>query len=193
MNINTITISAVRPRTSILDKSLSKGKGEVSLSCYALLFSELVQYCQNRVYTVPELQNKLTEMGAEVGHRMTDLLIMREKGGKREVKLLNVLLFVKNTLWKSLFGREADKLEHANDDERTYYIIEKESLVNKFVSVPKDKGSLNCASFVAGIVEAVLCDSGFPAKVTAHWHKGTTYMVKLDDSVITRDKQLDER
>lgn len=70
-------------------------------------------------------------------------------------------MFVKSTLWKSLFGREADKLEHANDDERTYYIIEKEALVNKFVSVPKDKGSLNCASFIAGIVEAVLCDCGF--------------------------------
>lgn len=105
--------------------------------------------------------HRLAEMGAEIGHRITDLLVMREKNGKREIKLLNVLLFVKSTMWKSLFGREADKLEHANDDERTYYIIEKESLVNKFVSVPKDKGSLNCASFVAGIVEAVLCDCGF--------------------------------
>ena len=57
--MSSITISAIRPRTSILDKSLSKGKGEVSLSCFALLFSELVQYCQNRVYTVPELQTKL--------------------------------------------------------------------------------------------------------------------------------------
>ncbi|KAF7400623.1 hypothetical protein HZH66_005807 [Vespula vulgaris] len=164
--MSSITISAVRPRTSILDRSLSKGKGEVSLSCFALLFSELVQYCQNRVYTVPELQNKLAEIGAEIGHRVTDLLVVREK---------------------------ADKLEHANDDERTYYIIEKEALVNKFVSVPKDKGSLNCASFTAGIVEAVLCDCGFPAKVTAHWHKGTTYMVKFDDAVIARDKQLEER
>lgn len=32
-----------------------------------------------------------------------------------------------------------------------------------------------------------------PAKVTAHWHKGTTYMVKFDDSVISRDKSLDDR
>merc|ERR1712241_1526914 len=28
-----------------------------------------------------------------------------------------------DTLWRTLFGKEADKLEHANDDERTYYII----------------------------------------------------------------------
>ena len=32
-----------------------------------------------------------------------------------------------------------------------------------------------------------------PAEVTAHWHKGTTYMVKFEDSVITRDKQLEDR
>ena len=45
-------------------------------------------------------------------------------------------------MWKTLFGKEADKLEHANDDERTYYVIEKEPLVNRFISVPKDKGNI---------------------------------------------------
>lgn len=87
--------------------------------------------------------------------------------------------------------------------------MEKEPLVNRFISVPRDKGSLNCAVFIAGIVEAVLCGTGFvcelqtvkklfnisfqPAKVTAHWHKGTTYMVKFEESVIARDKHLEER
>lgn len=33
--------------------------------------------------------------------------------------------------------------------------------VNKFISVPKDKGSLNCATFNAGIIEAVLTKGGF--------------------------------
>uniref|UniRef100_A0A1B6FDZ1 Trafficking protein particle complex subunit 5 n=1 Tax=Cuerna arida TaxID=1464854 RepID=A0A1B6FDZ1_9HEMI len=190
---NSISISLVRPKTSILDRSLSKGRGEVSLSCFALLFSEVVQYCQKRVYTVPELQNKLSSMGQEVGIKLIDLYFVREKNCKRETKLLNMLLFVKTTLWKGLFGKEADKLEHANDDERIYYIIEKEPLVNKFISVPKDKGSLNCAIFIAGIIEAVLNTCGFTAKVTAHWHKGTTYMVQFDEAVIARDKQMEER
>lgn len=75
-----------------------------------------------------------------------------------------MLLFIKTTLWKCLFGKEAEKLEHANDDERTYYIIEKEPLVNKFISVPKDKGSLNCATFSAGIIEGVLSNCGFVSK-----------------------------
>ncbi|QQP35720.1 Trafficking protein particle complex subunit 5like, partial [Caligus rogercresseyi] len=65
---------------------------------------------------------------------------------------------------KALFGKEADKLEHANDDEKTYYIIESEPLLNRYISVPKDKGSLNCASFAAGIIEAVLDGCNFPAK-----------------------------
>lgn len=64
-------------------------------------------------------------------------------------------------MFQALFGREADKLEHANDDERTYYLMERESLVNRYISVPKDKGSLNCAVYVAGIVEAVLTGTGF--------------------------------
>lgn len=60
-----------------------------------------------------------------------------------------------------MFGKEADKLEHSNDDENTYYLMEKEPIVNKFISVPRDKGSLNCAVFVAGIVESVLVGTGF--------------------------------
>nr|KAG5703878.1 hypothetical protein BaRGS_008137 [Batillaria attramentaria] len=72
------------------DKSLSKGKPEVNAATYALLFSEIVQYCQNRVYTVPELQKQ-------------------------------------------------------------------------------------------------------PAKVTVHWHKGTCFMIKFDESVIARDKMIDSR
>jgi len=189
-----ITLLQSKAKTSILDKSLSKGKNEVHLSCFALLFSEMVQYCQNRSNSVSELQNKLCDMGKQVGLKTIDLIVLREKNYKREVKLLNILLFIKSTVWKTLFGKEADKLEHSADDSRQYYIIEKDPLVNRFISVPKDKGSLNCASFNAGIVEGILETSGFPAKVLAQWHNGITYyVIEFDESVITRDKQLDER
>ncbi len=75
----------------------------------------------------------------KVGARILDLLFVRERASRRETKLLNVLLMVKSTLWRALFGKEADKLERANDDDKTYYIIEREPLVNRFISVPKDK------------------------------------------------------
>ena len=80
---------------------------------------------QARSSTVPELQGKLHDLGFQVGARILDLMFVRDRAAKRELKLLNALLMVKTTLWKTLFGKEADKLEHANDDERTYYIIEK--------------------------------------------------------------------
>lgn len=104
-------------------------------------------------------------MGKDVGSRVIDLYFVRERNSKRETKLINMLLFIKTTLWKCLFGKEAEKLEHANDDERTYYILEKEPLVNKFISVPKDKGALNCAIYSAGIIEAVLTNCGFVSKI----------------------------
>lgn len=178
-----------RNKTSILDKPLSRGKGEVSLSCFALLFSEVVQYCQNKSRTVTDIQNRLHSMGYKVGTKLIDLYFVRDRGSKREIKLLNILLFVKSTLWKALFGREADKLEHSNDDENTYYLMEKDPLVNRFISLPRDKSSLNCAVFIAGIIEAVLKGTGFPVKVSAHWHKGTTYMIKFEDEVLQREKQ----
>lgn len=148
-------------RVSILDKPLSRGKGEVSLNAFSLLFSEIVQYSAGRVLTVTELQNRLHDLGYDVGIRVIDLYFVRERNSKRETKMINILLFVKTTLWKCLFGKEADKVEHANDEECTYYILEKEPLVNKYISVPKDKGSLNCASFTAGIIEAVLVNCGY--------------------------------
>lgn len=173
-----------------ITKPLGKGKPEINAATFALLFSEMVQYCQNRVYSVSELQTKLSELGQHVGSHMLDLLFVREKGYKRETKLLNMLLFIKNNFWKTLFGKEADRLEHSNDDEKTYYIIETEHLVNRYISVPKDKGKLNCAAFTAGIIEAVLNGANFPAKVTAHWHKGTTFMIEFDESVLARDKMV---
>lgn len=40
-------------------------------------------------------------------------------------------------------------------------ISDNEPLVNKFISVPKDMGQLNCGAFVAGIIEGVLEGSAF--------------------------------
>ena len=92
------------------------------------------------------------------------------------------------------------------------YLIERECLVNKFISVPKDKGkemlqltnnysfflyclgTLNCASFVAGIVEGVLCSSGFPCKVLTHQGpRGTTYVITFSKSVMERESRLDSK
>jgi hypothetical protein len=43
---------------------------------------------------------KLHGLGYDVGSRLLDLYVYREKNSKRETKLINMLLFIKSTLWK---------------------------------------------------------------------------------------------
>ncbi|CAF4389974.1 unnamed protein product, partial [Adineta steineri] len=50
--------SSARMRSTTLDRSLQKTKGDVNLTTFALLFSEMVQYSQNRVDNIQDLQNK---------------------------------------------------------------------------------------------------------------------------------------
>ncbi|KAI6184122.1 Mitochondrial DNA polymerase catalytic subunit [Aphelenchoides bicaudatus] len=168
----------------ILDKSLSRGKNEINLSTFALLFSEIVKYALNKANSVQELQDKLSQYGKFVGTRLLDVIVLREKSYKRDIKLLNALMFVRGTLWKNLFNKEADKLERSNDDPCKFILIEKEPLVNTFISLPKDKSSLNCAAFTAGIIEAFLTGSNFPCKVSVHWHLGTAYVIEFDEAIM---------
>lgn len=96
-----MNLANLRPvKNSILDKSINKGKGEVSLSLYALLFSEIVQYLQKNSNSGGDLSEKLHSLGFDAGSRLLDLYVFREKSSKRETKLINMLLFIKTTLWK---------------------------------------------------------------------------------------------
>jgi hypothetical protein len=52
------SVAPAPPRQSILDRPLAKTRGEVSLSVFALLMSEIVQYEQNRVDSVADLSKK---------------------------------------------------------------------------------------------------------------------------------------
>ncbi|OEL28435.1 Trafficking protein particle complex subunit 5 [Dichanthelium oligosanthes] len=89
-------------------------------------------------------------------------------------------------------GRQevADSLEKGTEHEDEYMISEKELLVNRFISVPKDMGAFNCGAFVAGIVKGVLDNAGFPAVVTAHFvpiegqqRPRTTILIKFAEEV----------
>ncbi len=63
------------------------------------------------------------------------------------------------------------------------------SKVNSYISVPRDKASLNPANFQAGVLSAVLNGSNFPCTVVAHWHgQATYYVIEFNDLVIQRDK-----
>ncbi|KAI9984783.1 hypothetical protein PInf_006243 [Phytophthora infestans] len=180
----------------VLDRPLSRGKSEVSLSAFSFLFSEMVQYFQGRVQNISDLENRLDGAGFGVGVRVVELLCHREKSGRRETRLLNMLQFIVSTCWKALFGKAADALERSTENEDEYMIHELEPLTNKFVSVPPDLGQLDCAAYIAGIIRGILCSSGFLAmSQRTQWKfpedRGQDGLpVKFDESVIRRERVL---
>jgi trafficking protein particle complex subunit 5 len=96
----------------------------VSTSAFAYLFSEIVQYHQNRVDSISELERRLEATGYGVGLRVLELLAYRSRDYHRETKLMNVLQFVSTTVWKSLFDKPADSLERSIDHADEFMIVD---------------------------------------------------------------------
>ncbi|KAI8884750.1 TRAPP I complex [Backusella circina FSU 941] len=156
----------------------------------------MLQYAQKRVNGIQDLERKLNEFGYRVGVRVLELLTWREKVAKRETKVLGILYFIHSTVWKALFGKQADSLEKSTENEDEYMISDNEPILTRYISVPKELSQLNCNAFVAGIVEAVLDGCQFPARVTAHsvpidgFPQRTTILIKLDKDVLEREELL---
>lgn len=146
----------------------------------------------------------LNAQGHPIGVKLLDLLLHREplRSQTRPLNIITLLHFIKLNVWQHLFGRQADGLEKSSDATKIdeYMIIDNEPLVNRYISVPKDMSQLNCAAFVAGIIEGVCDGAAFPAKVTAHsvgkqeegemWPGRTVFLVKFAPEVMERESFL---
>ena len=133
-----------------------------------------------------------------------------------------MLQFINNQIFKMLFGRAGDGIEQGFDEELNcekddeFRIVDKSPVTNKFVgSGGENNGSTNCASYIAGIIEGILCANNMSCKCMAHFvpdededpeaHDGysdegtkkpktftTLYVIKFDKDVTMRDKRADE-
>eukprot|EP01039_Chlorochromonas_danica_P007734 gene7734-8545_t len=182
-------------RQTILDKSLIRPKTEVALSAFAFLFSEIVQYYQTRVESIADLEKKLESAGFGVGQKVIELVSCRERLTKREVRIVNILQYISNAIWKYLFNKAADNLERSMENEDEYMIHESSPVTNAFISVPADMGHLNCAAYIAGIIAGVLDSARFPAQVSAHslemeGNERTVFLIKFSQEVMSREKKL---
>jgi len=183
---------------NIVDKPLPdrKSKKEVSLSAFAFLFSELVQYTHRRVTHIKDLERRLADVGYSVGLRLLEYTAWKEKFSKRDTRMVRFLQFVATTVWKMLFGKPAT-LEKSMDKKEQYMITEETTLINTFISVPKDMQGLNCAALVGGIVEGMLDGAEFPARVTTHAvpveeqrFPKTVILIEFEEEVLEREKLL---
>jgi hypothetical protein len=186
-----------------LDRPLTKGTAVVSLSAFSFLFSELVQYHQSRVESISDLERRLEESGYGVGIRLLELYTIREsaKNSKREVRIIGILQFIAQIIWKGLFNKTADSLEKSMEGDDTYMLYEANPVTNTFVSVPTSLGQLNVASYISGIIAGILNASQFGCRVTAHFAPSeisgnpdrTVFLVKFDKDVMEREAALDAR
>ena len=173
----------------------------VSHSAFSLLMRETITYSLTKISNISQLEEQLHELGARIGHRVLDLYTHRSNVAnqvsttKRETKVVPMLQFVCNFVWKQLFGKQADLLKGASDSE--YQLHDRCNMFHKFVS---PQSSVNCGAFAAGIIEGILDLAGFPCKVTAHHDQGSSggvgalpgdqgliLLVKFEEHVILRE------
>jgi len=152
--------------------------------------------------SVVDIERRLEEAGRGIGHKVLELQCWRDKqgkgDGKREIRLIGMLSFVSSNVWKYLFGKAADSLEKSTEEEDEYMIIDADPVTNRFVSVPSDMGSFNCAAFIAGIVAGILESAAFPAKVTAvstdpeegSSRERTVFLIKFSGEVMEREARM---
>ncbi|XP_066307488.1 uncharacterized protein [Miscanthus floridulus] len=69
-----ISVGKAKQYANVLDKPLSRGRQEVSLSAFAFLFSELVQYNQTQVDNITELERRFR---AEQRRQSREYIIFR--------------------------------------------------------------------------------------------------------------------
>eukprot|EP00531_Pseudo-nitzschia_arenysensis_P011612 CAMPEP_0116124882 /NCGR_PEP_ID=MMETSP0329-20121206/5519_1 /TAXON_ID=697910 /ORGANISM="Pseudo-nitzschia arenysensis, Strain B593" /LENGTH=206 /DNA_ID=CAMNT_0003618895 /DNA_START=38 /DNA_END=658 /DNA_ORIENTATION=+ len=203
-----------RTPANILDRPLggrgSRADNQISLSSFAYLYSELVQYHQNRVDSISELERRLESSGYGVGLKMLEVISYRNREYKRETRLMNMLQFVSTQVWRSLFGKPADSLERSVENADEFMIVDNEPLTSTFCSVPADFGQLSVDAYMSGIVAGVLTGAGFSARVTAHSvaleegertsnsntslpprKEKAVFLVKFDKEVLDRDAAMD--
>ncbi|KAI9733314.1 MAG: TRAPP subunit trs31 [Cirrosporium novae-zelandiae] len=191
-------------RKTIYDRHLNRTRtAELSKASFAYLFMEMVSYAQRRVKGIQDLERRLNEQGHPLGLRLLNLLIYRlppsSNPTPRPTRILPLLQFIHTPLWRHLFSRPADALEKSSTNELEYMLTDNEPLCNTYISIPKEMSQLNCAAFVAGIIEGVADGCGMQADVSAHnqgndmWPGKTVFLIRFDEKVVEREKILEGR
>jgi trafficking protein particle complex subunit 5 len=150
---------------------------------------------------------RLNEQGYPLGVKILDLLLYRSSPAgstsssttpaSRPLRLIPLLTLLTTKLYPLLFSRPADSLEQSTTSPSEYMIIDNTPLTNQFISVPKEMNQLSCAAFIAGVIEGVCDGAGFPCKASSHnagteiWPNRTVFLVKFEDSVLEREKELE--
>ena len=195
-------------KKTIYDRNLNRSRNaELSRASFAYLFMEMVRYAQDNVKGIQDLEKRLNEQGYPLGMKLLDMLMYRASPAgsatssttpaSRPLRLLPLLTLLSTKLYPLLFSRPADGLEQSTTDPAEYMIIDNTPLTNHYISVPKEMSQLSVAAYIAGIIEGVCDGAGFACKASAHntgtdvWPNRTVFLIKFEESVLEREKELE--
>lgn len=154
----------------------------MSLSAFAQLFSELIQYQTIKVHSANDLEEKLATLGRTVGSRILELISNRDRLTKRADSVTGMLQFISADVWKIICGKVVDSLEKSTENmdecafilvypakyERIDMVFDAEPIITRFISVPHHLGYLNCAAYMAGMIVGMMERARFNAHINAH-------------------------
>jgi hypothetical protein len=115
---------------NILEKTIPKQKKEIALSSFSFLYLSIIQYNFQRVNDLRDLEKKyililyrLLEVGYQVGYKYYELSTFREKNTKREIKTQNIIQYIGNNIWKSLFSKAIDNIEKSSEKDNQCFLF----------------------------------------------------------------------
>ncbi|RVX66896.1 hypothetical protein B0A52_09020 [Exophiala mesophila] len=221
LNTSSSTLRYPSTRKTIYDRNLNRSRNaELSRASFAYLFMEMVSYAHKRVKGIQDFEKRLSEQGYPLGLKLLDLLLYRStpagssssssststsssssssNNATRPLRLLPLLTLLTTKLYPLLFSRPADSLEQSTSNPGEYMIIDNTPLTNHYISVPKEMNQLSVAAYIAGIIEGVCDGAGFQCKASAHntatdvWPNRTVFLIKFEDHVLEREKELERQ
>ncbi|KAH7828108.1 Transport protein particle (TRAPP) component Trs31 [Monocercomonoides exilis] len=153
---------------SVFDRPLQpKSKGEVSASAFGYLYCAIFDYTKGRSQKQTEIASRLEALGIDVGSRVLELLMYREKDRKRETRVASMFQFITGTVWPYLFNKTAQLVKYS-DDTRPYGIRDSEPLTSMFMSLNPDWKNFDSAVFIRGIVKGIFTAAEFPCNVICY-------------------------
>ena len=85
-------------------------KTKITKAAFALLFSEMVQYCHQKAGSLDDFSRQLQQMGYPIGCTILEV-IPQCRDLKRQTTVVNMLIAIKEKVWPFLFGYQAHLLE----------------------------------------------------------------------------------
>jgi len=91
---------------SVVERPFPPYRTNITLSAFNFLFTEMVNYAKEK----GKIREILSKFGQDVGCRMLELLVYRDKK-QREIQVVRFFQWLQKPAWKMLFGKDAAKIE----------------------------------------------------------------------------------